>query len=148
MQGTITNSAVTLRDRALFSLKKRAFCAWFPLKLEIAETAIHTFQGHMNEYTIKHEPSLACTKCNNSFQSEPYQYEITNVFLQFLMSIKLKNAEIEYSSSPFCSLAHHNPHLPSSGTCKPDQCCLRIHVFSVLERFWFRCSHTDHISIQ
>ena len=67
-----------------------------PLKLEIAETAIHTFQGHMNEYTIKHEPSLACTKCNNSFQSEPYQYEKTNVFLQFLMSIKLKYAEIEY----------------------------------------------------
>ena len=65
-------------------------------KLEIAETAIHTFQGHMNEYTIKHEPSLACTECNNGFQSEPYQYEKTNAFLQFLMSIKLKNAEIEY----------------------------------------------------
>lgn len=49
-----------------------------------------------NEYTIMHEPSLACTKCNNSFQSEPYQYEKTNVFLQFLMSIKLKSAESEY----------------------------------------------------
>ena len=75
--------------------KECCFCH-APLKLEIAETAIHTFQGHRNEYTINHEPSLSCTKCNNSFQSEPYQYEKTNVFLQFLMSIKLKSAEIEY----------------------------------------------------
>ena len=75
---------------------KECYFCHAPLKLEVAETAIHTFQGHRNEYTIKHEPSLACTKCNNSFQSEPYQYEKTNVFLQFLMSIKLKNAEIEY----------------------------------------------------
>lgn len=67
-----------------------------PLKLEISETMIHTFQGHRNEYTIKHEPSLACTKCNNRFQAEPYQYEKINTFLDFLMSVKLKKAEIEY----------------------------------------------------
>lgn len=31
---------------------------------------IHTFQGHRIEFTIKYEPSLACTKCNNKFQAE------------------------------------------------------------------------------
>ena len=67
-----------------------------PLKLKISQTSIHTFQGYTNEYTIKHEPSLACTKCNNRFQAEPYQFEKTNEFLHFLMSIKLKKAEIEY----------------------------------------------------
>ena len=67
-----------------------------PLKLEISETSIHTFQGHRNEFTIKHEPSLACTKCNNMFQAESYQFEKTDAFLHFLMSIKLKKAEIEY----------------------------------------------------
>ena len=67
-----------------------------PLKLEISETSIHTFQGHRNEFTIKHEPSLACTKCNNRFQAEPYQHEKTRAFLDFLMSVKLKKAEIEY----------------------------------------------------
>ncbi len=53
-----------------------------PLKLEIAETAIHTYQGQKYRYTVKHQPSLACTKCNNSFQAEP--------------DIGLKKAEIEY----------------------------------------------------
>lgn len=67
-----------------------------PLKLEISETSIHTFQGHRNEFTIKNEPSLACTKCNNRFQAEPYQHEKTRAFLDFLMSVKLKKAEIEY----------------------------------------------------
>ena len=66
------------------------------LKLEISDTSIHTFQGHRNEFTIKHELSLACTKCNNIFQAESYQSEKTNAFLHFLMSIKLKKAEIEY----------------------------------------------------
>ncbi len=66
------------------------------LKLEISETSVHTFEGHRNEFTIKHEPSLACTKCNNIFQAEPYQFEKTNTFLHFLMSVKLKKAEIEY----------------------------------------------------
>ena len=39
---------------------------------------------------------FACTKCNNRFQTEPYQLEKTNAFLHFLMSVKLKSAEIEY----------------------------------------------------
>ena len=69
-----------------------------PLKLEISETSIHTFQGHRNEFTIKNEPYLACTKCNNRFQAEPYQFEKTGAFLDFLMSIKLKSAEIEYKN--------------------------------------------------
>ena len=67
-----------------------------PLKLEISQTSVHTFEGHRNEFTIKHEPSLACTKCNNIFQAEPYQFEKTSAFLHFLMSVKLKSAEIEY----------------------------------------------------
>lgn len=76
-------------------LEKCRYCN-APLKLEISETSIHTFQGHRNEFTIKHEPSLACTKCNNRFQAEPYQHEKTRAFLDFLMSVKLKKAEIEY----------------------------------------------------
>ncbi|MDO4945774.1 MAG: hypothetical protein Q4E74_11320 [Ruminococcus sp.] len=58
-----------------------------PLKLEISEITVHTYEGHKEEYTIKHEPSLACTKCNNMFQAEPYQYDKTNAFLHFLISI-------------------------------------------------------------
>ena len=76
-------------------LEKCRYCN-APLKLKISETSIHTFQGHRNEFTIKHEPSLACTKCNNRFQAEPYQHEKTRAFLDFLMSVKLKKAEIEY----------------------------------------------------
>ena len=76
-------------------LEKCRYCN-APLKLKISETSIHTFQGHRNEFTIKHEPSLACTKCNNRFQAEPYQHEKTREFLDFLMSVKLKKAEIEY----------------------------------------------------
>lgn len=67
-----------------------------PLKLEISQTSVHTYQGEKNEYTIKHEPSFACTKCKSLFQSEPYQYEKTAAFLKFLKSIRLKKAEIEY----------------------------------------------------
>ena len=70
-------------------LEKCRYCN-APLKLKISETSIHTFQGHRNEFTIKHEPSLACTKCNNRFQAEPYQHEKTRAFLDFLMSVKLK----------------------------------------------------------
>lgn len=76
-------------------LDKCRYCQ-APLKLEISKTSVHTFEGHRNEFTIKHEPSLACTRCNNRFQAEPYQYEKTNAFLHFLMSVKLKKAEIEY----------------------------------------------------
>ena len=32
-----------------------------------------TFEDQKIKYTVKHEPSLACTKCNNSFQAESYQ---------------------------------------------------------------------------
>ena len=59
-------------------LEKCRYCN-APLKLEISETSIHTFQGHRNEFTIKHEPNLACTKCNNTFQSESYQSEKNSV---------------------------------------------------------------------
>ena len=67
-----------------------------PLKLEISQTSIYKYHGHKEEYTIKHEPWFACTKCNNRFQTEPYQLEKTSAFLHFLMSVKLKSAEIEY----------------------------------------------------
>lgn len=67
-----------------------------PLRLEVAETVIHTYQGQKYRYTVKHQPSLACTKCNNSFQAEPDQYEKTNAFMEFLKSIGLQKAEIEY----------------------------------------------------
>ena len=38
-------------------LEKCRYCNT-PLKLEISETSIHTFQGHRNEFTIKNEPYL------------------------------------------------------------------------------------------
>ena len=39
---------------------------------------------------------MVCTKCNNIFQTEPNHFEKTRAFLHFLMSVKLKKAEIEY----------------------------------------------------
>ena len=64
------------------------------MKLKISETVVCGYPEH--EYIVKHEPSLACTKCTYSFQAEPYQYEKKNAFIDFLKSIPLKNAEIEY----------------------------------------------------
>jgi len=65
------------------------------LRLGISETIIHGYPKY--EYVVKHEPHLACTKCNNQFQAEPYQYEKISVFMKFLKSIGLKKAEIEYN---------------------------------------------------
>jgi uncharacterized protein with PIN domain len=67
-----------------------------PLRPKISDTVTHTFEDQKIKYTVKHEPSLACTKCNNSFQAESYQYEKTAAFMNFLKSIGLKTAEIEY----------------------------------------------------
>ena len=39
-----------------------------PLKLKISETVVCGYPEH--EYIIKHEPSLACTKCTYSFQAD------------------------------------------------------------------------------
>ena len=65
-----------------------------PLRPEISENVVCGFPEH--EYIIKHEPSLACTKCTCSFQAESYQYEKKNAFINFLKSIPLKKTEIEY----------------------------------------------------
>lgn len=64
------------------------------LKLEISETVVPGYPKY--SFVVKHVPQLACTKCTHSFQAEPFQYEKTNIFIKFLESIKLKQAEIEY----------------------------------------------------
>ena len=73
---------------------KNCYFCHSDLKLEISETVVHGYPKY--SFVVKRVPQLACTKCNHSFQAEPFQYEKTSIFMKFLESISLKQAEIEY----------------------------------------------------
>ena len=45
---------------------------------------------------IQRFPRLECPKCGLMMQAEPDQNEKTDVFIDFLKSISLRKAEIEY----------------------------------------------------
>ena len=61
---------------------------------KISETVIYGYPER--QLIIKHEPHFECSKCGFTMQAEPDQSKKTNFFLDFLKSISLKIAEIDY----------------------------------------------------
>ena len=61
---------------------------------KISETVIHGYPER--QLVVKNVPRLECQKCGFMMQAEPDQIEKTDVFMDFLKSISLRKAEIEY----------------------------------------------------
>ena len=61
---------------------------------KISETVIHGYPERQS--VVKNIPRLECQKCGLMMQAEPDQNEKTDVFMDFLKSISLRKAEIEY----------------------------------------------------
>ena len=61
---------------------------------KISETVIYGYPER--QLVVKNVPRLECPKCGLMMQAEPDQNEKTDVFIDFLKSISLRKAEIEY----------------------------------------------------
>ncbi len=61
---------------------------------KISETVIYGYPER--QLVVKNVPRLECQKCGFMMQAEPDQNEKTDVFIDFLKSISLRKAEIEY----------------------------------------------------
>ena len=61
---------------------------------KISETVIYGYPER--QLVVKNVPRLECQKCGFMMQAEPDQNEKTDVFMDFLKSISLRKAEIEY----------------------------------------------------
>ena len=61
---------------------------------KISETIIHGYPER--QLAVNNVPGHECQKCGLMMQAEPDQNEKTDVFMDFLKSISLRKAEIEY----------------------------------------------------